>query len=268
MARARMQPEHSDAAAVHPTAVVDPSAELASGVTVGPYAIVGPGVVVGAGTQIGPHAYLVRDTVLGADCVVGKGALLGGDPQDLKYEGEETRLVVGDRSTVREFATLHRGTRAAGVTQVGSDCLIMAYAHVSHDSVIGNHVILSNAVQMGGHVCIEDYAIVGGLCALHQFIRIGTHAMVGGASRVPKDIPPYTRAAGSPCRLYGLNSVGLQRRGFSEEARRELKRAYRALFASKQNLSDAVETLRRGPLTPEVERLVTFVETSERGVTV
>jgi UDP-N-acetylglucosamine acyltransferase len=268
MRRARTEPEPSNPPAIHPTAVVDPSAELAPGVSVGPYAILGPGVVVGAGTQIGPHAYLVRDTVLGTECVIGKSALLGGDPQDLKYEGEETRLVIGDRTTVREFATLHRGTRAAGVTQIGDDCLIMAYAHVSHDSVIGNHVILSNAVQMGGHVSIEDYAIIGGLCALHQFIRIGTHAMVGGASRVPKDIPPYTRAAGSPCRLYGLNSVGLQRRGFSDEARRELKRAYRTLFASKLNLSDAVEALRRGPLTPEAERLVAFVETSERGVTV
>lgn len=268
MARARTEPGPSKSPTVHPTAVVDSNAELAPGVTVEPYAIIGPGVVIGPGTVIGPHAYLARDTVLGAECVVGKGAVLGADPQDLKYEGEETKLIVGDRTTIREFATLHRGTRASGVTRVGSDSLIMAYAHVAHDCVIGSHVILSNAVQMGGHVTIEDWAVIGGLCALHQFLRIGTHAMVGGASRVSKDIPPYTRAAGSPCRLYGLNSVGLERRGFSAETRRELKRAYRALFASRENLSQAVETLRRGSLLPEVERLVAFVETSERGVTV
>lgn len=268
MARAETERGPLGPPAIHPTAVVDPAAELAPAVQVGPYAIIGPNVFVGERTQVGPHAYLARDTEIGPDCVIGKGAVLGTDPQDLKYEGEETRLVVGARTTVREFATLNRGTRASGLTRVGDDCLIMAYAHVAHDCVIGNHVILANAVQMGGHVQIGDWAIVGGLCALHQFIRIGTHAMLGGASRVPKDIPPFTRAAGHPCRLYGLNSVGLQRRGFSEEARRDLKRAYRALFASHANLSQAIETLRRSPLSPEVERLVAFVESSERGVTV
>jgi UDP-N-acetylglucosamine acyltransferase len=268
MARAGTEAGSPPPPAVHPTAVVDASAELARGVQVGPYAIIGPNVVVSERTQVGPHAYLAQDTEIGPDCVISKGAVLGTDPQDLKYEGEETRLVVGARTTIREFATLNRGTRASGVTQVGDDCLVMAYAHVAHDCVIGDHVILANAVQMGGHVVIEDWAIVGGLCALHQFIRIGTHAMVGGASRVPKDIPPYVQAAGSPCRLYGLNSVGLQRRGFSEETRRELKRAYRVLFASEANVSQAARTLRASPLIPEVERLVAFVESSERGVTV
>ncbi len=268
MARPRAEQESPDAATVHSTAMVDPGAELGPGVTVGPYAIIGPRVLIGAGTQIGPHAYVARDTEIGPECVICKGAVLGTDPQDLKYEGEDTKLIVGERTTIREFATLNRGTRASGATRVGSDCLVMAYAHVAHDCVLGDHVILANAVQMGGHVVIEDWAIVGGLVALHQFIRIGTHAMVGGASRVSKDIPPYTRAAGSPCRLYGLNTVGLTRRGFSEETRHQLRRAYRALFTSQWNLSQAIEALRSEPLTPEVERLVAFVETSERGVTI
>lgn len=260
-------PRPPEAAVIHPTAVVDPRAELGRGVQVGPYAVIGPHVVIGARTQIGPHACIARDTQVGEDCIIAKGGVLGTDPQDLKYEGEDTKLIIGDRTTIREYATLNRGTRAYGMTCVGNDCLIMAYAHVAHDCVIGDRVIISNATQMGGHVCIEDWAVIGGLTALHQFVRVGTHAMVGGASRVSKDIPPYSRAAGSPCRLYGLNSVGLARRGFSEESRRELKRAYRILFASNLNISQAIATLRRETLSPEVERLVAFVESSERGVT-
>lgn len=268
MARATTEPQPPKAPTIHPTAVLDPQAELGPGVDVGPYAVIGAGVVIGPGTQVGPHAYVARDTEIGADCFLGKGAVLGTDPQDLKYEGEETKLIIGDRTTIREFATLNRGTRASGCTRVGNDCLVMAYAHVAHDCVLGDRVILSNAIQMGGHVCIEDWAVVGGLTALHQFVRIGTHAMVGGASRVSKDIPPYTRAAGSPCRLYGLNTVGLSRRGFSKATQRQLKRAYRVLFASRWNLSQAIENLRKESLSPDVERLVSFVEMSERGVTI
>ncbi len=254
---------------IHPTAIIDPTAELASGVTVGPYSIVGPGVTVGAGTQIGPHALIERDTVLGADCRIHKGAVLGTDPQDLKYAGEPTRLMVGDRTVIREYATLNRGTTALGYTEVGSDCLFMAYSHVAHDCRIGDHVILSNSVNMGGHVSIGDWAIVGGLTPIHQFVRIGPHAFVGGASRVSKDIPPYVKAAGSPVQLYGLNSVGLQRRGFSDDVRRELKRAYRLFFGSTYNTSQALararEELRE---LPEIEVFLSFFEASERGVSV
>jgi UDP-N-acetylglucosamine acyltransferase len=254
---------------VHQSAIVDPGAELGDGVEVGPYAMIGPNVQVGDGTIVGPHAYIEKDTRIGRECFIAKGAVLGTDPQDLKYEGEETLLIVGDRTTIREFATLNRGTRASGSTVVGSGCLLMAYSHVPHDSRIGDHVILANAVQMGGHIVIEDRATIGGLTAVHQFVRVGTHAFIGGASRVSKDIPPYTRAAGSPCALYGLNTVGLERRGLTKEKRLALKRVYRTLFGSKMNLSQAVEEIRsQGELTEEAEKLVAFIEASERGVTV
>jgi UDP-N-acetylglucosamine acyltransferase len=256
-------------AEIHPTAIVDPGAELGEGVQIGPYAIIGPNVRIGTGTVVGPHAYIERDTRIGRDCFIGKGAALGTDPQDLKYEGEETLLIVGDGTVIREFATLNRGTRASGSTVIGSGCLLMAYSHIPHDSRIGDHVIIANGVQMGGHVVIEDWATVGGLTAIHQFVRIGTHAFIGGGSRVPKDVAPYTRAAGNPLKLYGLNTVGLERRGFSKQIRLELKRAYRILFGSHLNMSQAIAELRsRGVACEEVEQLITFIEESERGVSV
>lgn len=254
---------------VHPSAVIDPSAELGADVTVGPFAVVGPGVVIGDGSRLGPHVAIERDTVLGKGCVVHTGAALGGDPQDLKYRGERTQLIVGDRTVIREYVTLNRGTAAHGRTEIGRDCLIMAYAHVAHDCVIGDHVVLSNAVNMGGHVEIDDWASVGGLTAIHQFVRVGAHAFVGGASRVAKDVPPYVKAAEAPLKLFGLNSVGLERRGFPEEVRRELKRTYRLFFQSRLNISQALERARDElVLLPEVERFLAFVESSQRGVTV
>lgn len=254
---------------VHPTALIDPSAELAPGVVVGPYSIVGPGVRVGARTRIGSHVLIERDTTVGEECTIHQGAVLGTDPQDLKYMGEPTVLVVGDRTVIREYATLNRGTIASGVTRVGSDCMLMAYTHVAHDCHLGNHVILSNAVNMAGHVSIGDWAIIGGLTPIHQFVRIGAHAFVGGATRVAKDVPPYVKAAGSPMELYGLNSVGLQRRGFPEEVRRELKRAYRLFFASNHNVAQALARAREElRAIPEVEVFLSFFENSERGVQV
>ncbi|HYW08602.1 MAG TPA: acyl-ACP--UDP-N-acetylglucosamine O-acyltransferase [Longimicrobium sp.] len=254
---------------VHPTALVDPGAELGEGVVVGPFSIIGPGVRVGAGSRIGPHVLIERDTTLGAGCVISQGAVLGTDPQDLKYDGEPTQLRVGDRTVIREYATLNRGTSASGLTSVGSDCMLMAYAHVAHDCTLGDHVILSNAVNMAGHVTIQDWAIVGGMTPIHQFVRIGAHAFVGGGSRVAKDVPPYVKAAGSPMQLYGLNSVGLQRRGFSEEVRRELKRAYRLFFASSHNTTQAMVRAREElRALPEVEVFLSFFENSERGVSV
>ncbi|HYH79498.1 MAG TPA: acyl-ACP--UDP-N-acetylglucosamine O-acyltransferase [Longimicrobium sp.] len=262
-------PSTSTATDIHPTALIDPSAELAPGVVVGPYAIIGPNVKVGARTRIAGHVLIERDTSVGEECTISHGVVLGSDPQDLKYMGEPTTLVVGDRTVIREYATLNRGTIASGVTRVGSDCMLMAYAHVAHDCHLGNHVILSNAVNMAGHVSIGDWAIVGGLTPIHQFVRIGPHAFVGGATRVAKDVPPYVKAAGSPMELYGLNSVGLQRRGFPEEVRRELKRAYRLFFASNHNVKQALERA-RGELRaiPEVEVFLSFFENTERGVQV
>ncbi len=260
----------SDAASepqVHPTAIVDADVELGADVVVGPYAVLGPGVTIGDRSVIGPHVLVERDTTIGEDCRVHKGAALGTDPQDLKYDDEPTHLYVGDRTVVREYATLNRGTQARGRTDVGADCLLMAYAHVAHDCSIGDHVILSNAVNMGGHVEIQEWAIVGGITAIHQFARIGEHAFVGGASRVSKDVPPFVRAAGNPLELAGLNSVGLQRRGIPEAVRSELKRAYRLLFRSGLNVTQALARAETelAPI-PEVRRLIDFIARSERGV--
>lgn len=253
---------------VHPTAIVDPGAELGEGVTVGPWSMVGPNVKIGDGTEVRSHVLIEKNTTLGADCVIHQGAVLGTDPQDLKYRGEETFLVVGDRTVIREYATANRGTADLVTTNIGHDCLLMAYSHVAHDSQIGNHVVLSNAVNMAGHVIIEDWAIVGGLTAIHQFVRIGAHAFVGGASRTSQDVPPYTKAAGSPMKLYGLNSVGLDRRGFSQEVRQALKRAYRIIFQSNLPLSKSLDQAEAEcKELPEVRHLISFIRNSERGVT-
>ena len=254
-------------AGIHHTALVDATSQVAEGVVIGPYSIIGPGVKIGAGTRIGSHVLIERNTVVGRECVVHKGAVLGSDPQDLKYAGEPTWLEIGDRTTIREYATLNRGTAAHGSTRVGADCMLMAYVHVAHDCQLGDHVVLSNSVNMAGHVTIEDWAAVGGATQIHQFVRIGRHAFVGGASAVRKDIPPFVKASGSPLQLYGLNSVGLQRRGFSEEARRELKRAYRLFFASPYNTTQALARAREELQSlPEIAAFLDFFAQSERGV--
>ena len=255
-------------ARVHETAIVHEDARLGQDVVVGPWAIIGPGVTIGDGTQVGSNVLIEKDTTVGQQCRLSHGAVLGTDPQDLKYEGEPSHLYVGDRTVIREYATLNRGTKASGRTVVGSDCLIMTYAHIAHDCEIGNHVVLANAVNMGGHVCIEDWTIVGGVTAIHQFVRLGAHSFCGGGSRIPQDVPPYLRAAGNPCKLYGLNKVGLERRGVSDDVKRALKDTYRILFQSKLTLSQA---LKRAEVEveqiPEVRHLLSFIRDSERGIT-
>ena len=253
---------------VHPTALVDDGAVLGTDVVVGPYAILGPGVRVGARTRIGPHVLIERDTLLGEGCRIGKGAVLGTDPQDLKYKGERSELIVGERTVVREYATLNRGSAASGRTVVGSDCLLMAYVHVAHDCRLGNHVVLSNAVNMAGHVTIEDWVVVGGLVGgIHQYVRIGAHVFVGGGARVTQDVPPYCRTGGGRPRLYGLNTVGLERRGFPAGTRGHLKRAYRILFQSGLNVSQGIGRVEAEvEQIPEVRHLLDFIRTSERGI--
>ena len=253
---------------VHPTAIVDEGAELGTGVTVGPWALVGPGVRVGDGTVVGPRVYIEKDTHIGEDCFLANGAVLGTDPQDLKFKGESAMLQIGDRTVIREFATLNRGTSASGSTVIGSDCLLMAYSHVAHDCEIGNHVILSNSVNLAGHVMIEDWVIIGGVTPVHQFVRIGAHSFIGGGSRIPQDVPPYCRVAGNPPKLYGLNSVGLERRGLSADVRKALKKAYRTLFQSDVNLSKALDRVEDDAArVPEVRHLIEFIRASERGIT-
>ena len=253
---------------IHPTAVIDARVDIGDGVEIGPYAVIGPNVQLGEGTRIGPHVVIERDTRLGRNCRVHPGAVLGGDPQDLKYGGEEAPLIIGDRTVIRECVTLNRGTDARERTQIGSDCLIMAYAHVAHDCILGDHVILANSVNMGGHCDLGDWVIVGGLTAIHQFVQIGAHAFVGGSSAVRKDVPPFVKAAGDPLRLVGLNGVGLQRRGFEDAERAAIRRAYRVLFQSKQNLRDAVATARAEfAASAHVAALLDFIDGSERGIT-
>ena len=253
---------------IHVTAIVHPEARIPESTSVGPYSIIGPGVTIGERVTIGSHVLIERDTSVGDDTQIFKGAVLGTDPQDLKYAGEATTLAVGDRTTIREYATLNRGTSDSGTTVVGDDCLIMAYAHVSHDSRVGNHVILANSVNMGGHVIIEDWAIVGGVTAVHQFVRIGCHSFVGGGSRLPQDVAPYVMVAGSPCSAYGLNIVGLRRRGFQRAAIRQIREAYRLVFQSSLNVSQALDQLEaRDDLLPEVEHMISFIRSSERGIT-
>lgn len=254
---------------VHPTAIVDPRAQLGDGVEIGPFAIIGEGCELGDECQIAPRATLERDVKLGRGVKVGIGSVIGGAPQDLKYAGEHTTVEIGDGTVIREYATINRGTAHSFKTTVGSRCLLMSYVHLAHDCHLGNGVILGNSVQLAGHVTIEDRATLSGLSGVHQFVRIGRNAFIGGCSRVSKDIPPFLKAVGNPVRLYGLNSVGLQRNGFTEEVIRELKRAYRLFFRSDLNLSQAMERAETDlELYPEVRELMRFVEGSGRGVVV
>jgi UDP-N-acetylglucosamine acyltransferase len=252
---------------VHPTAIVDPGAELGHGVEIGPWVMVGPSVIIGDRCRIGPRARLQRNVRLAEDVSVGDGSILGGDPQDLKFRGEDTWVEIGAGTIIREYSTINRGTSASFKTVVGARCFIMTYVHLAHDCRIGDEVVIANGTQCAGHVTIHDRAILSGLNAVHQFVTIGTYAFVGGGSRVNQDIPPYVKAVGNPMELYGLNSIGLQRAGFSGETISALKRAYRLFFNSDLNLSQALERARTElPAVPEVETFLAFVESSERGV--
>jgi UDP-N-acetylglucosamine acyltransferase len=254
---------------IHPTAIVSPDAEIGSNVEIGAFAIIGEGCIVGDGCVISPRATLERNVTTGPDVKVGIGSILGGAPQDLKYAGEETTVEVGEGTVIREYVTINRGTSHSFKTTVGNDCLLMSYVHIAHDCNVGNNVILSNVVQLAGHVTIEDKAIISGVSAVHQFARIGRHSFIGGFSRVSKDIPPFLKAVGNPVKLYGLNTIGLQRSGMDENTIRELKRAYRLLFRSDLNVTQAIERAHTElePL-PEVKELVGFVEASVRGVVI
>ena len=253
-------------ARVHPTAIVHPSAELGAGVDVGPFAIVGEECVVVDDCTIAARASLERNVIRGQRVKVGVGTVLGGDPQDLKYKGERTTVEVGDDTTIREYTTINRGTTQSFKTTVGKKCFLMSYVHLAHDCHVGDGVIISNGTQLAGHVTIYEKAIVSGLVAVHQFAMIGQYSFIGGCSRVAKDVPPYVKAVGNPIKLYGLNSIGLERNGFPEEVRRELKRAYRLFFKSGLNLSQAREraAAELHPY-PEIQEFLKFFERSDRG---
>jgi len=251
---------------IHPTALIAPTAQVAPDAQIGAFAIVGENCVIHEGCVVAARATLERNVTLGANVKVGVGTVLGGDPQDLKYKGEHTVVEIGEGTTIREYTTINRGTTQSFKTTVGKNCFLMSYVHLAHDCHVGDGVIISNGTQLAGHVTIEEKAIVSGLVGFHQFATIGKYSFIGGCSRVAKDVPPYVKAVGNPIKLYGLNSVGLERNGFPEEVRRELKRAYRLFFKSELNLSQARERAEK-ELQPfaEILEFLSFFDRSDRG---
>jgi len=259
-------------ATVHPTAIVDAGAELADTVEVGPYAVIGPDVRIGAGTKVGAHCVIEGPTVIGRDNRIFPSSSLGAAPQDMKYRGEPTQLHIGDRNTVREFCTFNRGTaQDAGVTRIGDDNWIMAYVHIAHDVQVGHRTILANNATLAGHVHVGDWAIVGGLTGVHQFSRIGPHAMIGFQAHVSQDVPPFMTVAGNPLSVHGINAEGLRRRGFSAERIALVKRMHRLLYRQSLSLDDAVREI--GSLSgtladgdADVRLLLDFLAAAKRGI--
>jgi UDP-N-acetylglucosamine acyltransferase len=253
---------------VHPSAIIDPRAELDSAVEVGPYCVVGAGVKIGKGTKIHSHAVIQGRTTLGEDNVVFPFATIGSIPQDLKYKGEPSELLIGNRNTIREYVSLNPGTAGGGmVTRVGDRNLLMMYCHIAHDCIVGDQNVIANGATLGGHVVIEDFVIVGGLVGIHQFVRIGTSAILGAGSMVSKDVPPYCNATGDRAKLRGLNVEGLKRRDFDKSVIAAIHKAYRIAFQSRLKIEDAVKQIRQEIVSiPEVERFVSFIASSQRGV--
>lgn len=252
---------------IHPTAVVDPGAELGEDVEIGPYCVIYSGVKIGDGSRLQNHVTIDGPTTIGKENTFFAYASIGQRSQDLKYEGEPTYLEVGDGNTFREFCTVNRGTAPKSKTIIGSHGNFLAYSHIAHDCIVGDHVIFSNNGTLAGHVTVGDYAIMGGLTAVHQFCRIGAHAITGGCSKIVQDVPPYMIADGNPGKVRAINSVGLSRRGFSEESVAAIKRAQRVLYREKRNYREAVEVLREEKdRLPEVDLLIDFVAASERGI--
>jgi len=257
---------------IHPTAIVDPAAELAATVVVGPYAVIGPGVEVGEGTTIGAHAVIEGPATIGRDNRIFAHACLGGAPQDMKYRGEPTALAIGDRNTIREFCTFNRGTtQDSGITRIGDDNWIMAYVHIAHDVQLGNRTILANNATLAGHVHIGDWVIVGGLTGVHQFCHIGAHAMTGFQSHVAQDVPPFMMAVGHPLAVRGFNIEGLRRRGFSAERIAQVKQMHRLIYRDGLTLEQATASIDalRGALPEgdaDVQTMLDFLAASTRGI--
>lgn len=254
---------------IHPTAIVSPKAEIDSDVEIGPYAIIGDAVTIHSGTVIGPHATIDPYVEIGPGCHIFQFASIGALPQAIKFQGEVTHVKIGRKTVIREFATINRGTAfGGGITEVGDENLLMAYTHVAHDCKTGRGVILANNATLAGHITVEDYVTIGGLTALHQFVRIGKHAYIGGKSAVVKDVPPYVIAAGDRAKLHGLNRVGLKRHGYSDDAIAKLKKTYRLIFRIGLTLNEAIERVRAEvEQTEEVQYLLSFIKASQRGMT-
>ena len=252
---------------VHSTAVIHPSATIADDVVIGPYAVIGERAFIDSGTRIGPHAVIEDYTSIGRDCQIFAGAVVGGVPQDLKFQpGTESYCVVGDRNVIRECVTINRATAEGDVTRVGNDNLLMAYVHVAHDCHVGNHTVMANGVTLAGHVQVEDHAVIGGMTGLHQFIRVGKMAMVGAMSRLAQDVPPFMLTEGNPPKVYGLNVLGLRRNGVPADARVQLKRAYKLMYRSSLSLGQAIAEINKLEPCPELRHLIAFLQASERGI--
>jgi UDP-N-acetylglucosamine acyltransferase len=253
---------------IHPTAIVSKSAKLGDEVIVGPYALISDNVAIGAKTRIGSHCVIEGNTTIGSGCEIFTGAVVGSRPQDLKYKGEKSLLVIGDNNIIREYCTLNPGTEDGGLTRVGSNNLFMAYSHIAHDCVVGNNCVFANNATLAGHVTIEDRAVIGGLVAIHQFVRMGELSIVGGCSKVVQDIPPYSTCDGHPARVYGLNLVGLRRQKIGRDTIHQLDHAFRVLFNSGHSMRHALEQLEKELSSPtaEVAHLIDFAKKSERGI--
>ena len=254
---------------IHPTAVIHPGAELSADVVVGPYAVIDEEAIIGRGCRIHAHAHIASYTTVGEGCEIYSYASVGTPPQDLKFDGRRTETIIGDNNVIREFVTINRASVGGDeITRVGDNNLFMAYSHLAHDSIIGNNVVMANAATLAGHVTVADHATLGGLCAVHQFVRIGTHAYIGGKTGVTKDIPPFMLVSGHRAKLYGLNTVGLKRKNFSPTVLKILKQCYRILFLTERTLAEALEVAESqfGDVE-EVKVLVDFIRGSQRGIT-
>lgn len=254
---------------IHPTAIIDKSAEIPSSCEIGAYCVIGPDVELGENCRLLSHAAIGGPSKIGSDNSIFPFAAIGMAPQDVTYKGEPTRLEVGDHNEIREYVTINRGTvKGGGVTRIGSHLLIMAYTHVGHDCVIGDHAMLVNGATLAGHVTVEEWAVVGALCPVHQFVRIGTHSYVGGGTTITQDVLPFSMtSAARETHAYGMNKVGLERRGFSKERIRKIHHAYKILLASKMNTSQALERLKaESDRGEDVDLLIRFIEASQRGI--
>lgn len=251
---------------IHNTAIIDPSAKIADNVQIGAYSVIGPDVEIGAGTWVGPHAVIQGPARIGCDNKIYQFASVGAIPQDMKFKGENTSLEMGDRNVIREFCTIHRGTiQDKGLTRIGNDNLFMNYVHIAHDCVVGNHTIFANNASLAGHVTVEDYVIFGGFSGVFQFCRIGAHSFVSTNSVVIKDVPPYLKVSGYYAKPYGLNTVGLQRRGFAEAAISALRRGYKIIYRNGLTVAQAIEELHK-LASPEVQEMIRFIESSAAGI--
>ena len=254
---------------IHPTAIIDPQAELGPAVSVGAYTVIEGDVFIDAGTQIGPHVYIDRNTRIGKNCTISPFAAIGTPPQDKKFKGEKTEVVIGDENVIREYVTINRGTPGGGgITSIGNQNLLMGYVHVAHDCHLGNGIVMANVATLGGHVVLEDYSFIGGLAAVHQFVRVGAYAYIGGKTGIVQDIPPYVIASGERAKLFGLNIIGLTRHEFSNEVIMALKKTYQIVIRSHLTIQEAILRVEKEvPSFPEIKRFLEFIRSSQRGIT-